>query len=82
MKSKDRGWTRMILPLALCAAIAGGCASADHELKVVVLNKDHCLLLTREQAPDAYALPGVKQVWRMTDVWLEEAHQIQMEAAK
>jgi len=48
----------------------------------VVLNKDHCLLMTKEQAPDAYALPGVKQVWRMTDVWLEEAHQIQMEAAK
>ena len=72
----------MILPLALCAVVAGGCASARHDLKVVVLNKDHCLLMTKEQAPDAYALPGVKQVWRMTDVWLEEAHQIQMEAAK
>jgi hypothetical protein len=82
MKSKDRGWTRTILLSALCAAAAGGCASADRDLKVVVLNKDHCLLLTPEQAPDAYALRGVKQVWRMTDVWLEEAHQIQMEAAK
>ena len=72
----------MILPLALCAAIAGGCASASRDLKVVVLNKDHCLLMTKEQAPDAYALPGVKQVWRMTDVWLEEAHQVQMEGVK
>lgn len=77
---KDRRPT--ILLLALCAVVAGGCASARHDLKVVVLNKDHCLLMTKEQAPDAYALPGVKQVWRMTDVWLEEAHQIQMEAAK
>ena len=82
MRSTVKGRRPTILLLALCAAIAGGCASADRDRKVVVLNKDHCLLLTREQAPDAYALPGVKQVWRMTDVWLEEAHQIQMEAAK
>lgn len=47
-----------------------------------MLNKDHCVLVDPADAPDAYALPGVKKVWRMTDVWLDEAHAIQMEAAK
>ena len=70
------------LLLGLCAALAGGCASASPKLKVTVLNAGHCELVPPLDAPDAYALPGVKQVWRMTDVWLEEAHQIQMEGVK
>ena len=82
MKSKSRSRLATTLALLLCCVSAGGCASAGRELKVVVLNKDHCVLVDPADAPDAYALPGVKKVWRMTDVWLDEAHAIQMEAAK
>jgi hypothetical protein len=78
MKSKKQSVAMMILALVLCGVVAGGCVGTPN-VQVTVLNAGHCVLLTPEQAPSAYALPSVKSVWQVTDVWLDEAHQIQME---
>lgn len=80
MRSTHRGLIPTTLLWLLCAALVGGCATERHKLTTTVLSGTHYMLMTKEQAPDAYALPGVKTVWRITDVGLEELHQVQMQA--
>lgn len=72
---------RMILPLLLSAAAAGGCATGkvEPEMQITVLDAGHYKLLPPAEAPDAYALPEVRAVWRITDVGLRELEKMKME---
>ena len=72
----------MTLLLLLCVGFSGGCGTTVPKLQVTVLDATHFVRLTEAEAPEAYALPDVKDVWRITDVGLEDLHQVQMRMKK
>jgi hypothetical protein len=48
-------------------------------MQITVLDAGHYRLMSPAEAPDAYALPEVRAVWRVTDVGLRELEQMKME---